>query len=125
MTKKRGFGELELSILEIIRKKQRVSVKEAHQSLSGSNSYTTVMTVMSRLFEKGVLAREKVGKLYEYWLSPQSENADMNLVQRIKKRVFQGKSSAMISFLLENDDEICRSELEEIEKIIKAARGKK
>lgn len=119
MKQRRAFGELEFAVLEIVRKHEKVSVKAVHDSLSGSNSYTTVMTVMSRLFEKGILMREKAGRSYEYWLSQQKACSELNLLQRVKRRIFGGKSSEMISYLLENDEKISADELEKIAKIIR------
>jgi predicted transcriptional regulator len=48
---KLGFGELELSILKIIHKLKRATVRHVHQRLE--DSYTTIMTVMSRMDNKG------------------------------------------------------------------------
>lgn len=48
---------------------QQLSVREVHECLCqhGSNvAYTTVMTVMSRLAEKGLLGRRLVGRGYLY-----------------------------------------------------------
>ena len=59
---KLGFGELELSILQTVQKLGRATVRDVYASLGSEGSYTTVMTVMSRMADKGELMREKDSK---------------------------------------------------------------
>lgn len=53
------FGDLEGDVMEVIWKKRRASVREVLLELSKKRAaaYTTVMTVMSRLHDKGLLQR--------------------------------------------------------------------
>ena len=62
------LGELENLIMELAWQKGEVTVREVHQALLESRglAYTTVMTVMSRLADKGVLERHKVRAAYVY-----------------------------------------------------------
>lgn len=56
----------------------RLSVREVHVSLTQQGSrvaYTTVMTVMSRLAEKGLLSRRLVGRGYMYVAKVDSKHA--------------------------------------------------
>ena len=52
MKNKREFGELESTIIHLIKSKKRVTVSDVHGMLKKEVAYTTVMTVMNRLFEK-------------------------------------------------------------------------
>ena len=118
-----GFGELELSILKIVRELGRATVREVYERL-GSGSYTTIMTVMSRLSEKGELTREKEGKQYLYWISSQNESSSKSILKRIQEKIFGGKSTALVSYLLA-DEEITDEDLKEIENLIQNKRSKK
>lgn len=118
-----GFGELELSILKIIRELGRVTVREVHERL-GNGSYTTIMTVMSRLADKGELTREKEGKQYLYWINSQNESSSKGILKRIQDKIFGGKSTALVSYLLA-DEEITDKDLEEIENLIQKKRTEK
>ena len=55
-----GMGELEAEIMEVVWKLKGASVREVLDIIKRKKqiAYTTVMTVMSRLFEKGILRRE-------------------------------------------------------------------
>lgn len=120
---KLGFGELELLILKNIRKLGRATVRDIYQSLGSKWSYTTIMTVMSRMAEKGELKREKEGKQYTYWTTSHHKSPTKNILERLKDKIFGGKKAAMVSYLLETDEEISDKDLEEIEKLIQKRRA--
>lgn len=62
------LGELEAAIMHIVWRRQEVSVRDVLEALLPTRplKYTTVMTVMSRLAHKGVLATRKQGKSFFY-----------------------------------------------------------
>lgn len=122
---KLGFGELELSILQTVQKLGRTTVRDVYASLGSEGSYTTIMTVMSRMADKGELMREKEGKQYFYWIESSNQAPSKNILQRIQDKIFGGKSTAMVSYLLEADQEISDQELAEIEKLIQKRRSEK
>jgi len=124
MAKKRVFGELELAILRIVRSRNRVTVREVQEALEGKDHYTTVMTVMNRLVIKKELQRERVGRHYEYWA--ESSLPSLSLLERLKQRIFGGRSVAMISHLIETNERLSQEDLEELERLIERAktRGK-
>ena len=67
-TDKKLLGELELAIMGVIWKRSSATVRVVLEALSKKRSlaYTTVMTVMGRLTEKGLLRVEKSGKAHTY-----------------------------------------------------------
>lgn len=113
---KRQFGELESYIVQKIKKNKKATVGDIHSLLKDSVAYTTVMTVMIRLYNKGILNREKSKKSYIYWLKNSSYSS--NLLERIKKKIFSDNSVEMISYLLENNSKITKEELKKIDEII-------
>ena len=67
------LGDLERAVMDQVwaaadRGAAAVSVREVHEQLAGSRdlAYTTVMTVMGRLSDKGLLTREKAGRAFRY-----------------------------------------------------------
>lgn len=119
---KRGFGELELAILHILKPGKKMTVKEVHQILGEGNKYNTIMTVMLRLTEKGVLARERVGLHYEYW---QLNRSVPLIVDQFKKKMAGMKPSEMVCYLVESADEISDEEFLEMEKMLEKAKARK
>jgi predicted transcriptional regulator len=123
MTKKRIFGELELAILALFKTHDQLTVKEVLKMMGGDDKYTTIMTVMSRLVEKNELQRERIGLQYHYSINRSKKSS--NLLERLKQKIFGGRSASMISYLLESGDDITEEELSEMEKLIHAVKKAK
>lgn len=122
MTRKRLFGELEWMILELVKEKREASVKEICDALDQSVVYTTIMTVMSRLAAKGDLERKKVGRQYIYQLPKKQGNTSLGLVEKLKQRLFGGRSAAMIRYLIDSGEDLTQEDLKEMESLLKKAR---
>lgn len=63
------LGELETRVMELVWKLGPVSVRDVLNNINCCDrklAYTTVMTVMSRLYEKGILKRESKNDAYIY-----------------------------------------------------------
>lgn len=65
---KKIFGDLEAEVMKIIWKQKQSTVREVYEQLllEKNLAYTTVMTVMSRLANKGHLIRAVQGNAYVY-----------------------------------------------------------
>ncbi|MCB1107050.1 MAG: BlaI/MecI/CopY family transcriptional regulator [Chlamydiia bacterium] len=111
MMTKRSFGELETDILRLFSKEKReLSVNDVMACLKTDHAYTTIMTVMTRLFEKGVLKRKKKGRSFYY------SKKKSPLIQRLRSRFFGATPSEIFSAFLEDD--IDQEEITRIEKMI-------
>lgn len=67
--KKLPAGELENLVLEVVwAAPAPMTPREVHRALSPARdlAYTTVMTILVRLWRKGVLGREPAGKAFTY-----------------------------------------------------------
>ncbi|MGH2579423.1 MAG: BlaI/MecI/CopY family transcriptional regulator [Actinomycetota bacterium] len=66
----RAFGELEDQIMRFLwqRNGRPATVREVHAALTRKTplAYTTVMTVLDRLWRKGLVERKLQGRAYEY-----------------------------------------------------------
>lgn len=120
---KRIVGELEVAILNVFLTRERNTVRDVFNTLGKDRKYTTIMTVMNRLFEKKELNREKIGNQYIYWIDKGRETQNRGLLTRLKDKIFGGRATAMVSYLLEMDNEISEEELEELEALIEKKRA--
>ncbi|MCB0216586.1 MAG: BlaI/MecI/CopY family transcriptional regulator [Chloroflexi bacterium] len=65
------LGELEQAVMNAIWQRGRASVRDVQSDLAERGlAYTTIMTVMGRLADKGVLEREKQGRAFVYRPAP-------------------------------------------------------
>lgn len=62
------LGDLEADVMEAMWARGRATVHDVHEQLAADRelAYTTVMTVMSRLADKGLLEKWKDGPAYVY-----------------------------------------------------------
>ena len=60
------LGSLQSRVLQTLYKQGPSSVREIADALKDRFAYTTVMTVLVRLYEKGLVGREQQGKGYLY-----------------------------------------------------------
>jgi predicted transcriptional regulator len=64
---KRAAGELEAAVLAVLQAAgSALAPGEVRERIGGELAYTTVVTILSRLHDKGVLDRRKKGRAYLY-----------------------------------------------------------
>ena len=122
------FGRLEGRIMEIVWKKGSATVREAHRALTRRQkdlAYTTVMTVMSRLGEKGFLAREPEGNAYRYHPTASREDFLAKASLEIFTGLTEDLSGPVLSAFVDKLGADESRRLEELAKLIEAKRKKK
>lgn len=101
MIKKKGLGPLEHQIMDIVWKQKKATVYSVADELCSDKklAYTTIMTVMTRLAQNGVLTREKKGKTY-FYSSKESKNKFIHILAQntISKMVDMFGEDALIAF---------------------------
>ena len=82
----REFGQLESAVMDVVWAQDRpCAVREVRDQLSYGRplAYTTVMTVMTILYGKGVLRREKHGRAWRYWPAERREEHAARLMTEV------------------------------------------
>lgn len=100
------LGELEATIMQIIWRRGEVTVRDVLHALQPARplKYTTVMTVMSRLGQKGILTTRKHGKTFYYHATLSAEEFVAQRAQRAVQTVLANfGDTAMAYFLRELD----------------------
>lgn len=114
----------EMEILQILWKKSEVSVKDVHEELGGesANGYTTILKMMQIMHEKGLLTRQKNGKLHLYKAVTSPENTKTQLLDKMIHTVFQGSASQLVMSVLGNGKP-SKQELKEIRNYLDQLEG--
>jgi predicted transcriptional regulator len=92
MTARHGLGPLEMRVLGSFEGKAQKTVSDVRAELERSGSklaYTTVMTVLSRLHEKGMLTRERDGKRFYYAAARGTPGRAAGIVARVHRALFK------------------------------------
>lgn len=99
-----GFelGPLEAEIMRLIWETGETGVDEIHRTLQQSRpiAYTTVMTVMTRLAQRGLLERRKEGRAFLYRATVPRESLAGSTLREWAQRFWGGQTLAAVSFLL-------------------------
>ncbi|MCQ5363032.1 MAG: BlaI/MecI/CopY family transcriptional regulator [Candidatus Methanomethylicia archaeon] len=119
------LGPLEVEVLNEIWALDRpsVTVREVYESLRRRReiAYTTVMSTMNILYEKGLLNRRldkgKGGHFYVYWASKSQEELKQALVERVVSNIVKNfGETAIIYFLKEGG--VDEEELKRLKRLV-------
>lgn len=119
--------DLEAEIMEIVwgLGDAPFAVAAVHKRLEVSRpiAYTTVMTTVARLFEKGLLSREKQGRKYMY--TPRMSRAAFaaQMTREVLESLPPAGHEAAMAFLVERVADADASELDRLEALIRARRA--
>jgi BlaI family transcriptional regulator, penicillinase repressor len=120
VTSNHALGPLEMQVLGLFEKGAACSVSDIQErlrALGEDPAYTTVMTVLSRLHEKGVLARKRDGKRFLYSLSTQAQARTSSMVERVHRTLFKTVRARPIAALIE-ESELTRDELKALRALV-------
>jgi BlaI family transcriptional regulator, penicillinase repressor len=95
------LAPLELECLSVLWPLGEGTVRDIHRALAASRprAYTTVLTIMDRLEQKGIVTRRKVGKAFHYQARLSAEEARLKAVQKIVEGFFDGSPDALAAHL--------------------------
>ena len=100
------LGDLEREIMELMWTRTEGSVRDAlaalneHRATDRQLAYTTVMTVMARLAEKGLLKRRLVGKAHEYEAADTRDGYLARASQDLARRMVEDFGEAAVTGFL-------------------------
>src|SRR5829696_5415973 len=114
----------ELEILQVLWELGQGTLRDVHEAMKGTKprAYTTVMSLMNTMSEKGLLGRQPLGKAFIYRAKERREQTLSALVGDLMKRAFAGSAQALVAQLLETTDE---KELAEIRRTIENYKRKR
>lgn len=91
---RRAFGELEAKVLGALWAARAPLVPaEVHAALGEDLAYTTVMTILVRLHDKGLITRERAGRAYAY--TPVVAETDV-VAEQVRRLLDRGQSRAAV-----------------------------
>ncbi len=96
MSERRTPGPLESAVMAVVAAAGRpVAVTDVQQQLPGDPAYTTVMTTLSRLADKGALTQSREGRAFTYSLAaPPDAVDDAVTARRMRRLLSDGSDSA-------------------------------
>jgi predicted transcriptional regulator len=114
----------ELEALKVLWDRDRATVREIYQVLKPADkelAYTTVLSLLQTMEQKGLVGRELVGKAHTYFPLARKETTFRSLAGNFLERVFDGAVDQYLVRALESRPPSV-AELEELEKMIAQAK---
>lgn len=93
------LGELERTVLDHLWRAHRGDAKEVHQAIGTGRGITlnTIQSTLKRLFEKGLLAREKVSHAHVYRPRMTREEFHRGLLHDVVRDLMRGKGETFVA----------------------------
>lgn len=115
------LGELELTVMNVVWDRQPVTVSDVlvvlHQEEERQLAYTTVMTIMSRLAEKGWLVAEKQGRAFSYRAVHSHQEAEAAAVRSVVHALLEDFGDVAVTQFVKELDDIDPNQLARLAKL--------
>ncbi|MCS6860442.1 MAG: BlaI/MecI/CopY family transcriptional regulator [Abditibacteriales bacterium] len=118
------LGELESQVLDVVWRMKSATVREVKEHLRHRRhiAYTTVMTTMDRLHEKGFLVRTKRGKGYVYAPRVSRQEVGKSVMKKWLRNMLRAFGEPTMSCLVEAIREVDSRRLDELARLIEEER---
>src|SRR5487761_510184 len=96
------LAPLELDCMNALWRLGEATVRAVQEALATTRprAYTTIMTILDRLAQKGVVERKKAGRAWLYTPNLSAEQARTHAVARLVEVFFQGSTEALASHVM-------------------------
>lgn len=117
--KTKTLTEQELEIMKVVWERPASTVRDVYEVLRERKSvaYTTVMTMMNILENKGHLVKRPEGRAYVYEPAQAKTLVISSMVQDFLDRVFNGAAQPLLLNLVQ-DRKVSKDDLDEISRLI-------
>lgn len=95
------LAPLELDCMNALWRLGEATVRDIHAAMAATRprAYTTIMTILDRLAQKGVVERQKSGRAWLYKANLSADQARTHAVARLVEGFFQGSTEALASHI--------------------------
>lgn len=111
------FPPRELAVMSVLWKLGSGSVAEVRDALDEALAYTSVLSALQTLEEKGCVRHEPEGRAYRYFPTVEASHAGNSAIARIREAMFHGSAERLFAQLVE-DEGLSREELERMRKLL-------
>ena len=111
------FPPRELEVMSILWRRGSATVSEVREELEEDLAYTSVLSALQTLEEKGYVRHEAEGRAYRYFPTVDAERAGGSALARIRDAIYQGSAERMFAQLV-SDRNVGRDELERMRRLL-------
>jgi BlaI family penicillinase repressor len=112
-----AFTDRELDVMAVLWKRGSATVTEVRKELREDFAYTTVLTVLRTLEEKGYVSHTGEGRAHRYTPRVGREAAGTTALKRMLSTVFGGSPELLLTNLV-NDQNLTRSQIQQMRELL-------
>ena len=118
------FPPRELAVMSVLWRLGSASVSDVRDALEEDLAYTSVLSALQTLEEKGYVRHEAEGRAYRYFPTVEAERAGGSALARIREAIFHGSAERMFAQMV-SDKKLGRKELEQMRQLLAERLGEK
>lgn len=111
------FPPRELAVMSVLWRLGSATVAEVRDALEDDLAYTSVLSALQTLEDKGFVGHRAEGRAYRYEPLVAAERAGGSAIKRIRDAIFQGSAERMFAQMVA-DRRLSREELQEMRKLL-------
>src|ERR1051326_6591149 len=111
------FPPRELEVMSVLGRLGSATVSDVRDGLDEHLAYTSVLSALQTLEEKGYVRHQAEGRAYRYYPLVKAERAGGNALTRIKEAIFHGAAERMFAQMV-SDRGLSREELERMRHLL-------
>jgi BlaI family penicillinase repressor len=111
------FPPRELAVMSILWRLGSATVADVREHIAEDLAYTSVLSALQTLEEKGFVRHEPEGRAYRYFPTVGAERAGGSALARIKDAIFHGSAERMFAQFVA-DRRLSREELERMRRLL-------
>jgi predicted transcriptional regulator len=112
-----SFTPREMDVLSILWDLGSATVAEVRDRMPADLAYTTVLSLMQTLEEKGMVRHEEEGRAYRYFPLLDWEDVGKGELRRLLRKVFKGSPELLVLHLLD-DRTVDQEELRRMRRLL-------
>jgi predicted transcriptional regulator len=112
-----NFTDRELDVMSVLWRRGSGTVAEVRSELEDALAYTTVLTVLQTLEDKGHVRHEEEGRAYRYHPLVAPETAGGSALDRILEKIFHGSAETLLAQLVRERD-LSDAQLERMRRLL-------
>lgn len=111
------FPPRELAVMSILWRTGGATVAEVKDALEEPLAYTSVLSALQTLEEKGYVTHEAEGRAYRYTALVAAEKAGDSALARVRESIFHGSAEKLFAHFVA-DENLSRTELERMRRLL-------
>lgn len=112
-----SFTERELDVMGVLWEEGSATVAEVRERLADDLAYTTVLTVLRTLEEKGYAGHTEEGKAYRYHPTVARREAGTSVLRRLTRKLFKDSPELLLTHLV-SDRALTADELSRMRRLL-------